>query len=71
MQKLWVSSALSFLSQSLEPVPHELNEIDWKASLSTSKDRLTEHQNHAMRYWLAHSAATVFARSVALGLKKW
>ncbi|MEP6588712.1 MAG: ATP-binding protein [Polaromonas sp.] len=43
MQKHWVSSALSFLSQSLEPVPHELNEIDWKAGLSASKERLTEH----------------------------
>jgi predicted HTH transcriptional regulator len=43
MQKHWISSALSFLSQSLEPVPHELNEIDWKAGLSASKERLTEH----------------------------
>lgn len=43
MQKHWVSSALSFLSQSLEPIPHELNEIDWKAGLSAAKERLTEH----------------------------
>lgn len=43
MQKHWVSSALEFLSQSLEPIPHERNEIDWKAGLSASKERLTEH----------------------------
>lgn len=41
--KLWVSEALSILAESLSPVPHELNELDWKASLSTQKDRLAEH----------------------------
>ena len=43
MQKHWISVALTTLSQSLEPVPHEINEIDWKADLSSSKERLTEH----------------------------
>lgn len=41
--KHWVSDALSILAESLSPVPHELNELDWKASLSTHKDRLAEH----------------------------
>lgn len=41
--KHWVNDALSILAESLSPVPHELNELDWKASLSTHKDRLAEH----------------------------
>lgn len=35
--------ASAWLTQSLEPVPHELNELDWKATLSGSKERLVEH----------------------------
>ena len=34
---------LNSLEQSLSPVPHEVNELDWKASLSDHKDRLAEH----------------------------
>ncbi|RCB02505.1 hypothetical protein C6A52_25910, partial [Escherichia coli] len=41
--KLWVSEALQILAESLVPVPHELNELDWKAQLSDEKDRLAEH----------------------------
>ncbi|MFG6417300.1 ATP-binding protein [Roseateles sp. DC23W] len=41
--KLWVSEALQILAESLAPVPHELNELDWKAQLSDQKDRLAEH----------------------------
>ncbi len=41
--KHWVADALSILAESLAPVPHELNDLDWKASLSTHKDRLAEH----------------------------
>jgi ATP-dependent DNA helicase RecG len=41
--KYWVADALSILAESLAPVPHELNELDWKANLSTHKDRLAEH----------------------------
>lgn len=43
MQKHWISHSLALLSQSLNPVPNEINEVDWKASLSSSKERLTEH----------------------------
>ncbi len=39
MDKHWIVSALECLTQSLEPVPHEINEIDWKASLSPAKKR--------------------------------
>ena len=43
MDKHWIASALEYLTQSLEPVPHEINEIDWKGGLSPEKNRLTEH----------------------------
>ena len=39
----WVDSAVQVLRESLRPVPHELNELDWKAGLSPQRDRLTEH----------------------------
>jgi len=35
--------AVELLKASLEPPRHELNELDWKAALSTDKKRLTEH----------------------------
>lgn len=41
--KRWVAEALQCLSESLRPVPHEANELDWKAALSDHKDRLAEH----------------------------
>jgi ATP-dependent DNA helicase RecG len=41
--KHWIASVLNVLEQSLRPVPHEVNELDWKASLSEDKDRLSEH----------------------------
>ena len=28
--KLWVNDALQILAESFAPVPHELNELDWK-----------------------------------------
>jgi ATP-dependent DNA helicase RecG len=41
--KLWIKTALNCLEESLSPVPHETNEIDWKVRLSDKKDRLVEH----------------------------
>lgn len=41
--KHWVNTALTALEESLAPVPHELNELDWKAQLSGQKERLAEH----------------------------
>ena len=41
--KHWVTAALRCLDESLSPVPHEVNELDWKAQLSDQKDRLAEH----------------------------
>jgi ATP-dependent DNA helicase RecG len=41
--KHWVKNALQTLEESLNPVPHEINEIDWKAQLSGKSERLSEH----------------------------
>lgn len=41
--KYWVTAALHCLGESLNPLPHEVNELDWKARLSDNKDRLAEH----------------------------
>ena len=42
-KKHWIEDAQQCLEESLVPVPHELNELDWKVRLSEHKDRLTEH----------------------------
>ena len=41
--KHWIPEALRGLAESLAPVPHEINEIDWKARLSDNSARLAEH----------------------------
>ena len=41
--KHWIPEALRGLSESLAPVPHEINEIDWKERLSDNSARLAEH----------------------------
>lgn len=41
--KHWIATVLNSLEQSLSPVPHEVNEMDWKVSLSEHKERLAEH----------------------------
>lgn len=39
----WKERALALLRDSLEPVPSELNEIDWKSGLSDKSERLAQH----------------------------
>jgi hypothetical protein len=34
MIKTWINKALEYLEHSLEPIPQEINEIDWKEKLS-------------------------------------
>lgn len=43
MTKHWVVRVVELLRASLSPVPHEINELDWKAGLSPARDRLVEH----------------------------
>ncbi len=42
-EKHWIASVLHCLEQCLSPIPHEVNELDWKARLSQDKERLAEH----------------------------
>jgi predicted HTH transcriptional regulator len=39
----WQEKAIKCLSNSLYPIPVELNEIDWKSGLSSKTDRLAQH----------------------------
>lgn len=41
--KSWEKRCLELLNNSLEYVPTELNELDWKEKLSTKTQRLSEH----------------------------
>ncbi len=41
--KKWLTSAIKALETSLGPVPHEVNNLDWKQNISPKKERLTEH----------------------------
>jgi ATP-dependent DNA helicase RecG len=42
-EKHWVEEAQRSLAESLFPIPHEVNELDWKVRLSEHKARLIEH----------------------------
>ncbi len=42
-QKPWILKARKCLEASLIPVPHELNELDWKLSLSEKGERMAQH----------------------------
>lgn len=48
--KHWIAAAVSALETSLGGVPHELNELDWKHSLSSKKDRLVQHLSAFANY---------------------
>ena len=41
--KPWIDRAISTLDSSLNPVPIELNELDWKLELSPNKNKLAQH----------------------------
>ncbi|GAB4002170.1 helix-turn-helix domain-containing protein [Spirosoma daeguense] len=43
MYKEWINRALALLINSLQTIPQELNELDWKEHLSPNKDRLCQH----------------------------
>ena len=72
MDKHWIISALEYLTQSLDPVPHEINEIDWKGGLSPEKNRLTEHliafANHPNGGFLAYGVRD--ADAVIVGVQQ-
>ena len=43
MAKHWIAQAIALLQSGRDPVPHEINELDWKLSLSDNKERLIGH----------------------------
>lgn len=43
MAKQWHNKALQFLRDSLNPIPQELNELDWKSALSDKSEKLARH----------------------------
>lgn len=71
MDKHWIAQAVSWLRSSREPVPHEINELDWKLELSLNKDRLVEHliafANHPNGGYLVFGVADGGAQLVGVG----
>lgn len=41
--KFWITKAKEYLAHSLGKVPQELNELDWKETLSPKNDKLCQH----------------------------
>lgn len=39
----WKDKAIDILRASLNPIPHELSELDWKSGLSPKSERLAQH----------------------------
>ncbi len=50
MKKHWENRALELLKKSLEPLPQELNEIDWKVDFSEKGDRMARHLSALANY---------------------
>lgn len=48
--KHWIAKAVATLETSLGSVPHELNELDWKHSLSPKKERMAQHLSAFANY---------------------
>lgn len=46
----WKQTALSSLQESLTPIPHELDRLDWKSGLSPKKDHLAKHLSAFANY---------------------
>ncbi|HET8803824.1 MAG TPA: ATP-binding protein [Aequorivita sp.] len=39
----WINRAIALLDKSLNPIPQELNELDWKEDISPNNQKLTKH----------------------------
>lgn len=70
MSKHWIAQGIASLNSSLEPVPHEVNELDWKVAVSDNKERLTEHliafANYPNGGYLAYGIIDASARLVGV-----
>lgn len=56
----WKDKAITILRESLTPIPHELNELDWKSGLSTNTDKLAQH----ICAFCNHSGGGMFAYGI-------
>ncbi|WP_028527211.1 AlbA family DNA-binding domain-containing protein [Runella limosa] len=43
MIKNWITKAFELLEYTLNPMPHEINELDWKENLSPNNKKLSQH----------------------------
>lgn len=43
MMKNWITKAFELLEYTLNPMPHEINELDWKENLSPNNKKLSQH----------------------------
>lgn len=41
--KVWINKATQYLEQSFKDIPQELNELDWKETLSLNNEKLCKH----------------------------
>ena len=41
--KNWEDKARPYLEKSLNPLPQEMNELDWKSGLSDKSEKLAQH----------------------------
>lgn len=48
--KIWINKALNLLNQSLGNIPQELNELDWKESLTANIDKFNRHLSAFANY---------------------
>lgn len=48
--KIWEKEAIELLKKSLEPFPQELNELDWKLTLSAKTEKLAKHLSGFANY---------------------
>jgi len=68
VEKKWVDLALQLLEKSLNPVPHELNELDWKTDVSSKgSPNLAKHISAFANY--THGGYLVFGMDDHGGIK--
>jgi ATP-dependent DNA helicase RecG len=70
MDKHWINQVGSRFKASREPIPHEVNELDWKSNLSEKSERLIEHliafSNHSGGGFLIFGVAEPNAKLIGV-----
>ncbi|UFS62631.1 putative DNA binding domain-containing protein [Sulfurimonas sp. HSL-3221] len=72
--KHWENKAIALLDASLYPIPQELNELDWKESLSPNNKKLSQHlcafANYAGGGFLVFGVNDISGELVGISKKK-